>query len=85
MDNPASHLDDITLRILNYSYIYILNFTLIICPIWLSFDWSMGCIDLIQSFDDVRISVMLLFYFTILLTVFYIIFSIQTKLRFGQI
>ncbi|KYM94696.1 Transmembrane and TPR repeat-containing protein 4 [Cyphomyrmex costatus] len=51
VDNPASFMDNILLRILNYNYIYFLNIWLLICPVWLCFDWSMGCVSLITSYD----------------------------------
>ncbi|XP_044010083.1 protein O-mannosyl-transferase TMTC4-like [Aphidius gifuensis] len=51
VDNPASFLDSIYLRHINYHYIYSLNFWLLICPEWLCFDWSMGCVPLISNFD----------------------------------
>lgn len=35
-------------QFLNYSYIYLINILIMICPIWLCFDWSMGCIPLIR-------------------------------------
>lgn len=52
VDNPASFLDNCFLRILNYNYIYCLNLWLLICPEWLCFDWSMGCIPLITGYDQ---------------------------------
>lgn len=51
VDNPASFMDNAFLRILNYSYIYCLNVWLLICPAWLCFDWSMGCVPLITTYD----------------------------------
>lgn len=61
IDNPASFLDNIFLRILNYSYIYCLNAWLLICPQWLCFDWSMGCVPLITTYD-IRILFVLIFW-----------------------
>ena len=54
VDNPASFSSSITTRILNYNYIYSLNGLLFIWPHWLCFDWSMGCIPLIESLRDFR-------------------------------
>ncbi|XP_040569437.1 protein O-mannosyl-transferase F38B6.6 [Lepeophtheirus salmonis] len=48
-DNPASFIKNPFLRILNYSYIYIMNLWILIAPVWLCFDWSMGCISTIQE------------------------------------
>lgn len=63
VDNPAAFVDNIFLRILNYNYIYFLNFWLLICPDWLCFDWSMGCVPLINGID-LRISFVLLLWIT---------------------
>ncbi|XP_020293536.1 transmembrane and TPR repeat-containing protein 4 isoform X2 [Pseudomyrmex gracilis] len=64
VDNPASFVDNMFFRILNYSYIYCLNTWLLICPVWLCFDWSMGCVPLITDYDY-RIFVIIIFWLTI--------------------
>ncbi|PNF29326.1 Transmembrane and TPR repeat-containing protein 4 [Cryptotermes secundus] len=51
VDNPASFADSILTRVLSYSYIYALNGWLLLCPEWLCFDWSMGCIPLVESLE----------------------------------
>ncbi|EFN70290.1 Transmembrane and TPR repeat-containing protein 4 [Camponotus floridanus] len=61
VDNPASFMNSIFFRILNYNYIYCLNIWLLICPVWLCFDWSMGCISLITGYDY-RIFVVIIFW-----------------------
>ncbi|XP_045139721.1 protein O-mannosyl-transferase TMTC4 isoform X3 [Echinops telfairi] len=45
----------ITVLAINYNYYYSLNAWLLLCPWWLCFDWSMGCIPLIKSVSDGRI------------------------------
>ncbi|XP_025922336.1 transmembrane and TPR repeat-containing protein 4 isoform X5 [Apteryx rowi] len=45
----------ITVLAINYNYYYSLNAWLLLCPWWLCFDWSMGCIPLIKSVSDWRI------------------------------
>ena len=60
VDNPASFLDSFFLRFINYNYIYFLNLWLLICPEWLCFDWSMGCIPLLHDADPRIIFVILL-------------------------
>ncbi|KAL7645875.1 UNVERIFIED_CONTAM: hypothetical protein RMT77_002772 [Armadillidium vulgare] len=55
VDNPASFLDSFIFRSLNYQYIYSLNCLLLFLPIWLCFDWSMGCIPVITSYTDPRL------------------------------
>ncbi|KAK9712179.1 Protein O-mannosyl-transferase TMTC, DUF1736 [Popillia japonica] len=55
IDNPAAFSDHILTRILTYNYIYFLNVLLMIWPQWLCFDWSMGCIPVINNFCDTRV------------------------------
>ena len=40
---------------MTYNYIYSLNSWLLLYPWWLCFDWSMGCIPLLESIFDIRI------------------------------
>uniref|UniRef100_A0A7N8Y5B5 dolichyl-phosphate-mannose--protein mannosyltransferase n=1 Tax=Mastacembelus armatus TaxID=205130 RepID=A0A7N8Y5B5_9TELE len=60
VDNPASFAENIFLRIVNYNYYYCLNAWLLLCPWWLCFDWSMGCVPLIKSATDWRMVWLLL-------------------------
>lgn len=53
-DNPASVHPNFIVRFLTFSYLPVLNFYLLLFPWQLSFDWSMGAIDLITSFKDAR-------------------------------
>ncbi|XP_036999256.1 protein O-mannosyl-transferase TMTC4 isoform X3 [Artibeus jamaicensis] len=46
---------DKLLETINYNYYYSLNAWLLLCPWWLCFDWSMGCIPLIKSGGDWRV------------------------------
>lgn len=55
VDNPASFADNMLVRAINYNYYYSLNAWLLLCPWWLCFDWSMGCIPLIKSAWDWRV------------------------------
>lgn len=55
VDNPASFADSLLVRTINYNYYYSLNAWLLLCPWWLCFDWSMGCIPLITSPGDGRV------------------------------
>lgn len=83
VDNPASFMHNIFLRILNYNYIYCLNIWLLICPEWLCFDWSMGCIPLI-NFNDKRILFVLLFWLIVGAMLVYIFNSYEdTFLRYS--
>uniref|UniRef100_A0A7N8X8Z6 dolichyl-phosphate-mannose--protein mannosyltransferase n=1 Tax=Mastacembelus armatus TaxID=205130 RepID=A0A7N8X8Z6_9TELE len=60
VDNPASFAENIFLRVMNYNYYYCLNAWLLLCPWWLCFDWSMGCVPLIKSATDWRMVWLLL-------------------------
>uniref|UniRef100_A0A8C5G6S5 dolichyl-phosphate-mannose--protein mannosyltransferase n=1 Tax=Gouania willdenowi TaxID=441366 RepID=A0A8C5G6S5_GOUWI len=60
VDNPASFAENVFLRIVNYNYYYSLNAWLLLCPWWLCFDWSMGCVPLIKSASDWRMVWLLL-------------------------
>ncbi|CAG07292.1 unnamed protein product, partial [Tetraodon nigroviridis] len=60
VDNPASFEENVFLRIVNYNYYYCLNAWLLLCPWWLCFDWSMGCVPLIKSATDWRVVWLLL-------------------------
>lgn len=71
VDNPASFMDNVLYRILNYNYIYCLNAWLLICPIWLCFDWSMGCVPLITGYDY-RIFMIIVFWVLFGLLIMYI-------------
>ncbi len=60
-------------QVLNYNYIYLINLWILLCPEWLCFDWSMGCIPLIKSLNptsDFRIAVVFFFWLTLCATVF---------------
>ncbi|CAB1346800.1 unnamed protein product [Coregonus sp. 'balchen'] len=47
-------------EIVNYNYYYSLNAWVLLCPWWLCFDWSMGCVPLIKSAFDWRTAWLLL-------------------------
>lgn len=46
-DNPTAFLSSLYLRQINFSYIYALNFWLLLAPAQLCFDWSMACLECI--------------------------------------
>jgi len=50
-DNPAAAASSRAVKLLSFSYIYMLNCLLLVCPSWLCFDWAMGCVPLVQSND----------------------------------
>ena len=53
-DNPASDSDSLMTRMLTYAYLPFLNFLLLIFPAYLSFDWSMEAVKLVESPQDPR-------------------------------
>ncbi|KAK0090426.1 hypothetical protein PV326_004130 [Microctonus aethiopoides] len=68
IDNPASFISNFFLRCINYQYIYLLNMWLLMCPQWLSFDWSMGCVPLINDWD-IRIIPIILFWLVLIMMI----------------
>lgn len=79
MDNPAWHVENRWYRIVNFNYIYLWNAVIILCPAWLCFDWSMGCIPVIQSLDDYRI--LFVFLFVLCMLIFFATTLLVSKLR----
>ncbi|KAJ6660908.1 hypothetical protein lerEdw1_017065 [Lerista edwardsae] len=66
VDNPASFADSLFVRAINYNYYYSLNAWLLLCPWWLCFDWSMGCVPLIKSVSDWRIIALAILWFCLI-------------------
>ncbi|XP_069103481.1 protein O-mannosyl-transferase TMTC4-like isoform X1 [Argopecten irradians] len=61
-DNPHSFVNGTLTRVLNYNYLYSINSYLLVNPWWLCFDWSMGCIPVIQSLADPRVLAVIVFW-----------------------
>ncbi|XP_076318476.1 protein O-mannosyl-transferase TMTC2-like isoform X1 [Tachypleus tridentatus] len=61
-DNPAADSDSLVTRTLTFFYLPAFNFWLLLCPLWLSFDWSMEAVPVICSISDPRNLVSLCFY-----------------------
>ncbi|XP_023210486.1 transmembrane and TPR repeat-containing protein 1-like [Centruroides sculpturatus] len=53
-DNPASFSPSFLTRFLTYTYLVAVNFWLLLFPLRLSYDWQLGSISLIESFNDIR-------------------------------
>lgn len=85
IDNPASFMDNIIFRIINYNYVYCLNAWLLVCPEWLCFDWSMGCIPLINDVDPRLLCIISLYVFLGLLTKFALLGDDHQKSRYLRI
>lgn len=69
-DNPIAFADNQLTRVLSQNYLYLVNFWLLINPEWLSFDWSFGSIELIETFQDYRFFFVMIFYFMMIALVF---------------
>lgn len=41
-------------KVLSQHYLYTLNAWLLLCPDWLSFDWALGSIQLVEHVTDLR-------------------------------
>ncbi|KAE8745748.1 hypothetical protein FOCC_FOCC007544 [Frankliniella occidentalis] len=65
VDNPASFDKNFWTRVWTYNYLYSLNAWLLLCPEWLSFDWSMGCISLVSTWFDPRLLAVATFWATL--------------------
>lgn len=61
-DNPAAFANSFFTRVFSYNYIYLLNLVLMVWPHWLCFDWSMGCVPLLESLWDFRVLAVILFW-----------------------
>ncbi|KRX96003.1 Transmembrane and TPR repeat-containing protein 4 [Trichinella pseudospiralis] len=54
-DNPAAFHSDKFFRVINYLYLWMFNFWILVNPSALCFDYSMGCIPLITTMSDYRL------------------------------
>ena len=61
-DNPAADSDSLLTRTLTFLYLPVFNFLLLVFPVTLSFDWSMGAIPLVESLTDCRMLIIITFY-----------------------
>ena len=66
-DNPASDSDSLSVRSLTFAYLPALNFYLLLCPVRLSFDWSMSAVPLVDTWSDARNLMTSAFYVSLIL------------------
>ena len=85
VDNPASFSSSLITRVLTYNYIYSVHALLLVLPHWLCFDWSMGCIPLVESVLDPRNVASLFFWFLLLSAAFKALFSPSPQQRRSDI
>ncbi|XP_017472263.1 PREDICTED: transmembrane and TPR repeat-containing protein CG5038 isoform X1 [Rhagoletis zephyria] len=79
MDNPIAFNEDPLTRILSQNYLYVINWWILLCPQWLSFDWALGCIELIENVWDLRLQAVLAMYSLI------IVACINSKTNFAPV
>ena len=53
-DNPAAASDSVMTRTLTFLHLPALDAWLLLCPCYLSFDWSMEAVPLLQQLHDPR-------------------------------
>ena len=58
-------------QIINYNYLYAINAWLLLVPQWLCFDWSMGCVPIINTYRDPRILCIVALWTVLLLLLVY--------------
>ncbi|XP_062518575.1 protein O-mannosyl-transferase TMTC4-like [Corticium candelabrum] len=81
VDNPASFSNSTFTRVATYNYIYAINGWLLLNPLWLCFDWSMGCIPLVENVSDVRLLPTLLFWVAMLAVIWTALVNDNTEFR----
>lgn len=81
IDNPASFEENFFVRVANYNHVYALNAWLLLCPQWLCFDWSMGCLSLIRSITDVRIVSVVAFWLSLSVLISRMVLAADAQLR----
>lgn len=81
VDNPASFAESMTTRTLSYNYVYSTHALLLFWPHWLCFDWSMGCIPLVERVTDPRNLASIMFWLAMICASFKALFSPFEKQR----
>lgn len=61
-DNPFAFIENPALKFANLSYVYFVHFWILLDPNWLCFDWAFHCIKPIETFSDIRLLLVILFY-----------------------
>lgn len=80
-DNPAADNDSIIIRTLTFLYLPAFNFWLLLCPKWLSFDWSMEAIPVFSSPSDPRNVFTACFYGMVIYVLVYILRNLNRRAR----
>lgn len=83
-DNPAADSSSLLTRTLTFLYLPVFNFLLLVFPVTLSFDWSMGAIPLIESLADCRVILTIVFYTLFIILVKHSVSNILSKAESGH-
>ncbi|GFT95730.1 protein O-mannosyl-transferase TMTC2 [Nephila pilipes] len=83
-DNPAADNDSFVTRTLTFLYLPAFNFWLMLCPRWLSFDWSMEAIPLLTTLYDRRNFYTLAFYGSILIFAYWLMKAYSKRCTCGN-
>lgn len=83
--NPAACEPDPLLRLVHFSYLWCLNFWILLCPTWLSPDWSGESVPLIgYPATDVRVPVVFFGVFVLGVVVYHAFVGAVTPLPFSR-
>lgn len=83
-DNPAADNDSMLTRTLTFLYLPAFNFWLMLCPRWLSFDWSMEAIPLLTTVFDSRNILSIAFYGSIGYFLYWLVKSFTRRCMFNS-
>ncbi len=85
-DNPAAASDSWMTRTLTFLFLPAFNLGLLLCPVKLSFDWSMDAIPLVTRLTDARNLLSLALYAVLAKTTLcHVVFFLQKKKRDGTV
>lgn len=80
-DNPAASCSCWLTRLRTFLYTPLLHFWLLLCPVTLSFDWSMDAVPLLTTWADVRSLLVVLVYGPLLLLIYRTVYHHCVKKR----
>lgn len=83
-DNPIAVIENITFRAINHVFLHSINTWLLICPHWLSFDWSMGCVQVVKTWNDYRLLVLCVYLLVFSAIILNISFLLKSRRRKSQ-
>ena len=78
-DNPASDCDSLLTRCMTFTFLPAMNFYLLLCPVTLSFDWSMAAVPLVDAWSDTRNLMTSAFYASLILMTWRVVRDINCR------